>query len=116
MTHAKAAVAVIGTVISVVVASFSGDNTISPQEWINVAISAATALAVYTAPNVPGAHVTKFLLAILMAMLTLAVTLIAGGVTTAEWLQIAMAGLAAVGVYAMSNSDDVPATPPPVGV
>lgn len=111
MVYAKALVAVLMTIASAIVAGLSGDGVISPTEWINVAIAATTAAAVFTAPNVPGAPVTKAALASIMAVLTLAVNLIAGGVTVSEWLQLVVAGAGAMSVYLVPNKPVV-VTPP----
>lgn len=104
MQYAKALAAVVATVMSGVIAALTGDAVISPTEWINVAILAAGALAVFTAPNVPGATVTKAVLAVITAVLTLAVNLIVGGIDMTEWLQLGMAALGALGIYAVPNS------------
>lgn len=110
MNYAKAIAAVVATVMSGVIAAMTGDATISPTEWISVAIMAAGALAVFTAPNVPGSTVTKMALAVVTAVLTLAVDLIGGGLDLTEWLQLGMAALGALGVYAVPN-----AAPQPLG-
>lgn len=104
MNYAKALAAVVATVLSGVIAALTGDSVIDTGEWINVTILAAGALAVFTAPNVPGATITKAALAVVTAVLTLAVSLIAGGLDVTEWLQLAMAALGALGVYAVPNS------------
>jgi len=111
MNYAKALAAVVATVLSGVIAALTGDGVVSTAEWINVAILAAGALAVFTAPNVPGAAYTKSALAVVTAVLTLAVQLIDGGLDLTEWLQLAMAALGALGVYAVPNSQSVPAGP-----
>jgi uncharacterized membrane protein (UPF0136 family) len=108
MNYAKALVAFLVTLLSGIVAALTGDNHVDSTEWINVAIAATGALAVFTAPNVPGARVTKFVLAALTAVLTLAVNLIADGVTVSEWLQLLVAAAGAVGVYAVPNSNSRP--------
>lgn len=104
MNYAKALAAVLATVVSGVIAALTGDGAVDTVEWVNVAILAAGALAVFTAPNVPGARITKAVLAVITAVLTLAVNLIAGGLTITEWLQLGMAALAALGVYAVPNT------------
>jgi hypothetical protein len=88
MQYAKSLVAVLATIASALVAALTGDQYVSPVEWINVAIAAATALSVFTAPNVPFANATKAALATITAMLTLAVNLVADGETLSEWLQL----------------------------
>jgi hypothetical protein len=44
-------------------------------------------------------------LAVLSAVLMLAVNLIADGITISEWLQLGVAALGALGVYAVPNSN-----------
>lgn len=103
--YTKAILAVIATVAAGLIAALSGDETISNQEWVNVAILAVGSLGVFAAPNVPGAQYTKAILAVLTAGLTVLASAIVGGLTTTEMLQILVAGLGAVGVYAFKNED-----------
>lgn len=105
-SYAKALAAVVATVLSGVVAALTGDNAVSAQEWVNVAILAAGAMSIFAAPNVPGAPVTKAVLAVVTAVLTLAVNLLAGGLDVSEWLQLGVAALGALGVYAVPNRGD----------
>jgi hypothetical protein len=112
MRYAKAFAAILATVISGVIAGLMGDGIITGQEWVNVAITAAGACAVFTAPNVPGARVTKAALAAITAILVLASSLIAdGALSSIDWLQLAAAALGALGVYAVPNTvpDSYPA-------
>lgn len=67
-------------------------------------ISGVGALAVFAAPNVPGAMYTKSILAALTAALTLLASFITDGVSTSEWLQIGVAVLGAIGVWSVPNS------------
>lgn len=99
----KSVVAVIVAVLSAVQASLFGDEVISSTEWVNVAVAGVTAAAVFAAPNVPGARYTKFILAALGAVLTVLASTIVGGITTSEWVQIALAGFGAVAVYGVKN-------------
>lgn len=103
MNYMKAILAVVATVISAVVVALTGDGIISNVEWINVAIAGAGALAVFAAPNVPHAMFTKSILAALTAALTLLVSFISDGISTSEWLQIAVAVLGALSIYAIPN-------------
>lgn len=104
MRYAKAFAAVIATALSAVLAALLTDNAIDTVEWINVAIAAAGALSVFTAPNVPGAPVTKSALAVITAVLVLAVSLIGdGALSLVDWVQLATAALGALGVYAIPN-------------
>ena len=102
--YAKFFAQVVATVVAAVVAALSGDNTISNPEWVNVAILGVGAAAVFAGPNVPGAAYTKTVLSVLTAVLTVLASAIIGGVTTTEWLQVALAALGAVGVYSVRNA------------
>lgn len=100
MNYAKSIAMVIATILSAVIASLVGDNAISAVEWVNISIAGVGAAAVFTAPNVPGAMYVKQILAVLTAVLTLLVTVIVGGITLSEWLQLAIVALGALGVVA----------------
>lgn len=108
MNYAKAGAAVVATVLSGVVAALTGDATIDPAEWINVAVMGVGALAVFASPNVPGASITKGIIATLSAVLVLAVNFISDGIDVSEWLQLAVAALGALGVYGVPNTPSVP--------
>jgi hypothetical protein len=94
---------VVATLLAAFAAALFGDNTISATEWVNVAIAGVGACAVFTAPNVPGAAYTKSIISVLMAVLTVLVSAIVGGITITEWIQIGTAALGAVGVYSVEN-------------
>lgn len=107
MNYAKALAAVIATVLSAVVAALTGDQLDSSVEWVNVAIVGVGAAAVFAAPNVPGAVYTKSVLAVLTAVLTLlADLLLVGPLGISEYLQLGVAALAALGVFAVPNRGD----------
>ena len=108
--YAKFALIVVATVLSAISAALVGDSIISPAEWVNVAILGVGAAGVFAAPNVPGAAYTKSVLAVLAAVLTVLATVIVGGVGTAEIIQMAIAGLGALGVYAVPNKGNVTRT------
>jgi hypothetical protein len=97
---------VLATVLSAVLAAMVGDSIISPQEWANIAIIGVGALSVFTAPNIPGAKYVKTAIAFLTAVLTVLVTVIVGGIGTAEIIQMILAGLAAIGVHTIPNTQD----------
>ncbi|MEU5259034.1 hypothetical protein [Amycolatopsis sp. NPDC021455] len=111
MTYAKAAAAVLAAGASAVLAALTGDQVISPLEWINVLIAIASALTVFAAPNVPGAAVTKFVVAAIMAGLTAAANLVTDAGPT-SWWQLVTAAVGAALVYAVRNT----AESPPVAV
>lgn len=101
--YAKFFAAVVATFLSAVVAALYGDQHISNPEWVNIAVAVVGALAVFAAPNVPGAAYTKSILAVLAAGLAVAASAITNGITPTEWMQIALAGLGALGVFAVPN-------------
>jgi hypothetical protein len=109
MAYAKSLLAVLVAGIYAIVAALT-DNTITNVEWINVGIAVAGAAAVFTAPNVPGAKTTKFVLAVITAVLTFFTTAVADGVTTSEWLQVLIIAAGALGVYAVPNKNSVGAS------
>lgn len=103
-TYAKMFMMLLAAVVSAIVAALTGDNHVDPVEWVNVAIAGVAAAAVFAAPNVPGSNYTKSVLAVLAAVLTLLANLILGGLTVSEVLQLIVAALGALGVYAVPNS------------
>jgi hypothetical protein len=104
VTYAKTVASIIATGIAAALVALTGDGQFSDIELINVAIAVVGAVGVLYVPNAPNGPVAKMVIAALMAVLTLAVNLIADGVTISEWLQLAMAALGAVGVYAIPNT------------
>lgn len=102
--YAKSILAVVAAGLSAAVVALTGDAIIDDVELLNILIAVVGAATVFTGPNVPGARFTKFVLAVLTAVLTLAVNLVLEGVTLSEWLQLALAGLAALGVYGVPNT------------
>lgn len=81
------------------------DNTVDAAEWILVAIAAARAIAVLGAGNLPAGvwHYTKAIVAAASAVLVLWQSLASAGMTTSEWMQLAVAALGALGVYAVKG-------------
>lgn len=105
--YAKAVLAILAAGLSAAVVALTGDNTFSPAEYINIAIAVVGAVGIFYVPNAPNAPVAKSVVAVLMAILTLASTLIVGGIDLSEWFQLAIAGLAAGGVYGVANKPAV---------
>lgn len=103
MRYAKAGAQVAATVL-VTLIPYLVAGAITPDAWVNVAIVGVGALAVFAGPNVPGAPVTKVVLATLAAVLVALQSVISGGISTAEWLQLALAAFGALGVYAVPNA------------
>ena len=103
MTYAKALAGILGAALSAVAVALTGDNAFSTVELINIAIATATAAGVFYAPNAANAPAAKAVIAGLLAVLTLAVDLIAGGLSATEWIQLAVAAATAGGVYGVRN-------------
>lgn len=100
--YSKMLAQVAATILSAILVVSTGG--IGATEWVNVAIAGTGAAAVFAAPNVPGARYTKSILAVLAAVLTVLTSAIIGGIDSTEWIQIAVAALGALGVYALPNS------------
>ena len=106
MNYLKSIGMLAATALSLIVAALVGDNTVTGVEWLTVGTTLATAASVFAAPNVPGARYTKVILAIIGAVLTASTTFLTDGITLSEWLQIGLAALGAVGVYAAPYQHD----------
>lgn len=67
-------------------------------EWVQIGIGVTTALSVYLAPLVPEVPWIKSALGALLAGLGILTTAVLGGVSSAEWLDIAVYVAAALGI------------------
>ena len=103
--YTKFIVQAIVTVLVALAAVWTGGVT--PVEWVNVSIVGVGALAVFAAPNVPGAEYTKSILSALSAGLVVLASVIIGGVTFPEVVQIIVAAAGAVGVLAFKNQPEL---------
>lgn len=108
MTYAKTIAMIVATGLSAMLVALTGDNAFDNVELINIAIAVVGAIGVLYVPNAPNGPVAKAVVAVLMAVLTLAVNLISDGITVSEWLQLAVAALGALGVYGVSNQPRPP--------
>lgn len=117
MTHLspykKALAAFFGAALSLLVAALT-DDVVGPAELVSILSAALGAGLVYIVPNAPGSAAVKTLASALMAGLgVLAGPLTIGdGMTTALWLQVAIAAGTVLGVFVVPNSqeDAVPST------
>ena len=93
---------VAATALAAIVAALV-DDRIDFTEWLNVGVLALGAVGVAAAGNLPSGFWShaKTWVAAASAVLVLWQSLASGGMTTSEWLQLAMAALGAVGVYAV---------------
>jgi hypothetical protein len=82
---------------------------LSPSELINVAVAMAGAGSVYIAKNLEDEGVwayTKAIFAALAFALTLTSSFVTDGIQAAEWSQIVVAFIGALGVALVSNDTD----------
>ena len=94
------ALAVVGVLVTALT-----DDIITTAELVNVAIIGVGAVATYLAPNLPSGagSVLKTIVAFIAAGLVALQSFLTGGITTSEWLQIAVAAFAGIGVYVVPN-------------
>jgi hypothetical protein len=111
MLYAKAALAVLVTVVLSITTAMVGDNPLTPVQWINVAISGISAIGVYYTPNVRGALYAKTIIAVLLAVLAFVATVVVPctafsscHIATRDILQMIIIGAGALGVFAVPNS------------
>jgi hypothetical protein len=117
MPYAKMIAQVVATVLAALV-PYLAVGGLDASAWVNVAIIGVGALAVFAAPNVPGAPVTKLVLSALSAVLVLLASVITGGITLDEVLQLVLAALGALGVYSLRDPAQMvgPGSPRPHGL
>jgi len=107
--YAKAIVMIISAGIAILGSALT-DNLVTPIEYVNIAIAMVTAIGVYLIPNLP-AGLAKFGKTFVVlagaSLMALAVVLGAalswGAVTSSDWISVALAGLAAIGVHVIPN-------------
>lgn len=90
---ALAAVAVAGLTV---LASALTDGRVDAGEGIQIAIAVATAASVWLVPTLPTYPGTKTGIAVILAGLNAATAAIDGGISTAEWVNLALAGLGVI--------------------
>lgn len=77
------------------------DNHVTASEWVMVGLQAVMAINVFFTANLPGyAHMKTYVAAVIVVM-QLMVTLISGGLTGNEIVNLIITGLAALGVAAV---------------
>jgi hypothetical protein len=79
------------------------DDRLDYNDWLNVGFLALGAVGVLGAGNLPAGvwRYTKSFVAAASAVLVLWQSLASGGMTISEWLQLAVAALGALGVFAV---------------
>lgn len=97
-TAGKSIIAFLYALAVVIVPFVDGGRSLSTAEWVQVCIGATTALGVYIAPLIPQWPWAKTAIGALLAGLQILTTVLIGGVTGSDLLQIVVAVAAAVGI------------------
>lgn len=109
--YSKAILAIVAAAVTALLAATT-DGVVTISELVNVGVAIVTALGVYLIPNLPG-QITGYAKAIAAfagaGLVALVSVLGDGAVTPDEWLQVALAALAGVGVTVVPNHVIVPA-------
>lgn len=97
-TYAKSLVYVGLALIGFAVTALA-DNVITGEESLNFVIIGLGALVVYVVPNMPVgiAAYSKTIAAFIIAGVVMLISLLSGGVTLSEWLQVVIAAFAGIG-------------------
>jgi FtsH-binding integral membrane protein len=108
-TYLKSALMVLAAALGALVAALS-DNRLTQPEIINVVLAVLGAAVVFTAPNIPDAMYVKWALAALTAAATAVATFLGADgsiaqITASQWLQVALAVLAAIGIAGSTAVD-----------
>ncbi|MDG4792025.1 hypothetical protein O7626_40125 [Micromonospora sp. WMMD1102] len=96
--YGKALAAVAGAALTIAYGALSGDQRIEPDEAVQIAIAAATAVGVYLVPLVPEYRWAKTAVAAVLAVLQVLATVILGGLDSNEWIALLLAALTVLGV------------------
>lgn len=115
MNYSKSWGMVVATVLSAIVPLLTNGG-LTVANWINVALVGVGAISVAIVPNLSAGvgQYAKAAVAVASAVLTLLVSLLPGGLSTAEILQLVIAALGAVGVVALPGPQH-PAAPSVTG-
>lgn len=102
--YAKALLYIALAVVGVLVTALA-DDVLTVDELVNVAIIGVGAITVYLVPNLPEGpgRFLKTAVAFVVAGLVAVQSFLSGGITTTEWLQVAIAAFAGIGVYVVPN-------------
>lgn len=100
--YAKFVAQVVVTVLAAVVPLLNGTSHPNGSDWVNVAIIGLGAVAVLGAGELPAGvwRYTKTIVSAATAVAVLLQSLITDGISSAEWIQLALAAAGALGVIA----------------
>lgn len=110
--YAKFIAQIAATVLAAVVALLNGtDHQPGVSDWVNVVIVGLGAVAVLGAGELPAGvwRWTKTIVAVATAVAVLFQSVVTGGVSSAEWIQLAFAALGALGVAGAPGPVLIPA-------
>jgi hypothetical protein len=102
--YAKSLLYILLAVAGVLVTAMA-DDVVTVPELVNIGIIGVGAVGVYLVPNLPAgiARYGKTGVAFLTAGLVALTSFLTDGITMSEWLQIAIAAFAGIGVYVIPN-------------
>lgn len=109
MSNAKAFIALVVAVLTAAASAWSGNSHIDPAEAVQVVIAVATAINVWLTANGAGLPYAKTLVAAVLAGANALAAYLTDGITYTETINIVLAVLGALGVYAVSNGSSGPA-------
>jgi len=108
--YAKSILLVVAAGIGILTAALT-DGTVSSIEYVNIGIAVVGAVAVYIVPNLAAGigQYIKFLIAALAAALAALVVILGPtlgfeALSASDWLNVILAGLAAIGLYIVPNA------------
>lgn len=102
--YAKSLLYIALAVVGVLVTALS-DDILTQDELVNVGIIGVGAITVYLVPNLPEGigRYAKVIVTFVVAALVAVQSFLTFGITATEWLQIAVAAFAGIGVYVIPN-------------
>lgn len=100
MSLAKAIVAALAAILAGVLPGLIVDQPLGLSGILNIVALAAGAVQVYNATNIPGWNLAKLIASVVTAGVVVAISALSdGSITPGEWVQVATAVAAAVGVF-----------------
>lgn len=115
VTHRKLLAPLVGSILMALVLWYRGavaDAHVGADEWVLMVTQLAMIVAVWGAANVPGWEKGKTVQAAILAVLALLASMITGGLTVDEIVQLIITGLSALGVALPSQPLSRPVAPP----
>jgi len=108
VTVMKAIVQLVMTVLAAIVPALAV-GPLDATAWVNIVVLAAGTVMVYNAANIPGWSYAKLIASAVSAVAVVLTTSLAGGLDATDYIQMALAAAAALGVGAIPNGAPAPA-------